>query len=71
MAESYQDDNYGVWDNMDSSNPDYEDQVRFYEHVQSVSVKKECRVCGREVILRPDYDMCNTCADEEEKGFGY
>lgn len=62
----YYDDNYGHWHDMDDP-----DMRAFYREVQRNSVWKKCRVCGRRVKLRRDYDMCNSCADAQEKGLDY
>lgn len=63
---TYYDDNFGHWDGMDD--PDMRD---FYHKVQKESVWKICRQCNRKVKLRPDYDLCNSCADFNEKTGGY
>lgn len=60
---SYYDDNFGHWDGMDDP-----DMIDFYNKVQKESVEKTCRGCGRKVMLRPDYDICNGCADILERG---
>lgn len=62
----YYDDNFGHWDGMDDP-----DMVDFYHQVQRESVWKTCRQCGRKVKLRPDYAICNSCADFNEKTGGY
>ncbi len=62
---NYYDDNFGFWDDMDDP-----DMVRFYKQVQRESIEKECRDCGRLVRLRPDYSICNSCADRRERGWG-
>lgn len=60
----YYDDNFGAWEDMD------EPEVRqFYRKVQRESVWKVCRQCGRRVKLRKEYDLCNSCADANEKGY--
>ena len=61
----YYDDNFGWYDIED------EDDVRFYHQVQRESVEKVCVDCGRTVMLRPDYECCNSCADRRERGWGY
>ena len=65
MAEYY-DDNYGHWDDMDDP-----DMVEFYHQTQRESVWKNCRRCGRKVKIRPDYAICNSCADAIERGMDY
>ena len=65
MAEYY-DDNFGHWEDMDD--PDMQD---FYHQVQRQSVEKECDRCGRTVRLRPEYAICNSCADAIERGMDY
>jgi hypothetical protein len=59
----YYDDNYGHWNNMDDP-----EMRRFYKKVQRESVWKKCRQCGREVKLRKDYYLCNSCAEILESG---
>jgi hypothetical protein len=63
---SYYDDNFGSWEGMDDP-----DMVEFYNQVQEESVEKTCTDCGRTVRLRPDYVICNTCADKRERGLAY
>lgn len=63
---TYYDDNFGFWDDMDDP-----DMVDFYHEVQRESVEKECAGCGRTVKLRPDYDVCNSCADKRERGWDF
>lgn len=58
---TYYDDNYGYWHDMDEP-----EMVEFYHQVQRESVDKVCERCGREVRLRRDYSICNSCADEME-----
>lgn len=64
MTAAY-DDNFGWWEDMDD--PDMEE---FYHQVQQESVEKVCQDCGQRVRLRPDYVICNSCADARERG-GY
>jgi len=63
---TYSDDNFGTWHDMDD--PDTQD---FYRQVQRESIWKVCKQCGRRVKLRPDYAICNSCADQLERGGGY
>jgi len=63
MPRIYHDDNFGVYDMED------EGDLEFYEMVQRESVWKICRGCEQRVKLRPDYDICNSCADKVEMGF--
>ena len=63
---SYYDDNFGHWDDMDDP-----DMIRFYHQVQRESVWKTCRQCEQRVKLRPNYDLCNSCADFNERTGGY
>ena len=58
----YYDDNFGHWEIHD------EDDLEFYRQVQSESVLKRCKGCGVMVKLRPDYYICNSCADTLERG---
>lgn len=62
MSATYHDDNFGCYDIRD------EDDLDFYNQVQRESVKKYCRGCGRAVRLRPDYAICNSCAEKAERG---
>lgn len=62
----YYDDNFGFWENMDDP-----DMQEFYHQVQKESVLKTCEKCGRKVKLRPDYAICNSCADKMERGYDY
>jgi len=64
---TYYDDNFGFWENMDG--PDGEDNREFYKQVQRESVWKKCTSCGRRVRIRPDYAICNSCADKRERGY--
>jgi hypothetical protein len=59
------DDNFGAYD------IDCEEDIEFYHQVQAESVEKVCGDCGRTVMLRPDYAICNSCADRRERGWGY
>lgn len=61
----YYDDNFGWWDDERMEDPD---AVEFYMQVQRESVEKECECCGRTVRLRPDYTICNHCAEILERG---
>ena len=63
---TYYDDNFGHWEDMDD-----QDKIDFYHRVQKESVWKKCRRCGRKVKIRPDYAICNTCADALESGLDY
>ena len=63
MPRTYYDDNYGHWDNMDDP-----DMVEFYHKTQAESVWKKCQNCGKEVHIRRDYCICNSCADRMERG---
>jgi len=63
---TYYDDNFGEWEDTDDP-----DVVEFYEQVQRESVEKECADCGRVVMLRPQYGICNSCAEKHENGLAY
>ena len=65
MAEYY-DDNFGHWDGMDDP-----DTQEFYRKVQKESVWKTCQKCSRRVKLRPEYGICNSCADAMERGMDF
>ena len=58
----YYDDNFGEYDIQD------EEDLEFYHRVQQESVEKVCECCGRTVRLRPDYGICNSCAEILERG---
>lgn len=60
---SYYDDNFGMWDIRD------EDDEDFYREVSRRSVEKRCVMCGRKVRLMPQYDKCNSCAEQIERGW--
>jgi hypothetical protein len=62
---SYYDDNFGHWEIED------DEDVEFYHQVQKESVRKKCQGCGRMVKIKPDYALCNSCADKAEKGWDY
>jgi len=61
----YYDDNFGEWD------IEGEDDIRFYFQVQEENVLKTCVICGREVMLRPEYDKCNSCMEQMERMGGW
>jgi rRNA maturation endonuclease Nob1 len=60
---TYVDDNFGTYE-IES-----EEDIEFYHQVQKESVWKTCQGCGRRVKLRPDYGICNSCADKAERGW--
>lgn len=62
---TYFDDNFGCYEIRD------EEDVEFYHQMQRVSVLKTCKGCGRKVRLKPDYAICNSCADRAEHGLEY
>ena len=68
---SYHDDNYGAWEGMEPSHPDYEDNLEFYRQTQATNIEKECVICGCMVMIQPQYDKCGSCADAIEQGRGY
>jgi hypothetical protein len=61
---TYYDDNFGHYE-IES-----EEDVGFYHQMQAASVWKKCADCGRKVKIKPDYAICNSCADRQERG-GY
>ena len=61
---NYYDDNFGCWEDMDDP-----DMIEFYYKMQGENVKKECQDCGRMVNIRPEYAICNSCADKREQGW--
>lgn len=63
---NYYDDNFGNWECMDDP-----DQQEFYEWVQRASVEKKCSICGRMVMILPQYDKCDACARRIEQGMDY
>jgi len=63
----FYDDNFGHWEDMNG--PDGEDNRAFYRQVQRESRWKKCKSCGARVKLRPDYSICNSCADAAERGW--
>ena len=65
--EDYYDDNFGHW-NMDD---DQEEQQAFYRKVQAESIWKVCSICDEKVKLRAEYDKCNSCMDNLERGGMY
>ena len=60
---SHYDDNYGWYEGMDA--PVMQSLAR---QVAKESVWKVCRQCKNRVKLRPDYDLCNSCAENMERG---
>ncbi|MGE3487284.1 MAG: hypothetical protein AB7L09_21410 [Nitrospira sp.] len=60
MPRTYYDDNFGHYDIED------EGDVEFYNHMQSVSVRKKCAGCGHMVKIHPDYAYCNGCVETLE-----
>ena len=62
---TYYDDNFGHYE-IES-----DEDVEFYHRVQRESVWKKCDRCGREVKLRRDYSICNSCADAVESGMDW
>ena len=65
MPRSYYDDNFGFY-NIES-----EEDIEFYHEMQRQSVWKKCQGCGRKVKLKPDYGICNSCAERAERGGDY
>ncbi len=63
---TYYDDNFGTWDNMDDS-----EMVSFYHQCQKTNVTKVCKRCERTVRIQPQYSICNSCADDIERGLDY
>jgi len=58
----YYDDNFGQYDIRD------DDDVAFYHQVQAESRLTRCSLCHKEFMLRPNYSICNNCADSIERG---
>ena len=61
--ESYYDDNFGHWEDMD------EDAIAYYHHVQDTNVEKKCNRCGQMVKIQPPYAICDYCATRIDQGF--
>ena len=61
--DSFHDDNFGEWHDMDD-----EDMVAFYHKTQATNVEKICVDCGQKVMIQPDYECCNSCANLRERG---
>ena len=61
----YYDDNFGCWDIED------EETREFYFFAQNRSVEKECSICGEIVRILPQYDKCNSCCENIERGIEY
>ena len=59
---TYIDDNFGTYE-IES-----EEDIEWYHQVQEESVWKICKACTRKVKLRPDYGICNFCAEILERG---
>jgi hypothetical protein len=38
-----------------------EEDLEWYNHVQSMSVEKTCKVCKKKVMLLPKYVTCDSC----------
>ena len=65
---SYDDDNYGHWDELTSE----EDETKEYQRkVREESVKKECAMCGQTVYLMPHYNKCDSCCRKLEAGYQF
>jgi rRNA maturation endonuclease Nob1 len=62
MPRTYIDDNYGQYD-IES-----QEDVDFYFETQQKSVLKKCKGCGRKVKIKPEYALCNSCAEKLERG---
>ena len=60
---TYWDENYGQW-TIESP-----EDIAHYRKVQKESRRKRCQGCARMVRLRPDYALCNACADRQERGW--
>lgn len=69
MSEYY-DDNFGHWD-MSGNSEDVAEKKAFYRQVQRDSVWVVCRCCGNRVKLKRGYNLCNSCADAQERGVQY
>jgi hypothetical protein len=66
---NYYDDNYGDYECGYDDDP--EEVAEFYRQTQAASVWKKCKRCGRRVHIRADYAICNSCADQLERGYDY
>ena len=63
------DDNFGYW--AMEPGDDEKEMQDFYEHVQNISVEKECRGCLEIVRIMPQYGYCNSCATQRERGWDF
>jgi len=63
------DDNFGTWEIDPGDDP--EEMEKFYDHVQNISVEKECRGCLEIVRIMPQYGYCNSCATQRERGWDF
>lgn len=62
---TYIDDNFGQWNEERMEDPD---AIAFYHQVQAESVWKRCQGCGLLKKLRPQYGICDRCANKIEQG---
>jgi Zn finger protein HypA/HybF involved in hydrogenase expression len=56
---------------MSGSDEDVAEKKAFYHSVQRNSHWINCRCCGKRVKLKKDYNLCNSCADAQERGYQY
>lgn len=65
---SWHSDDYGMWEGMDPSHPDYEENIEFYRDRARTAVAKHCMGCGQLVRIQPEYALCYKCADTIDRG---
>ena len=65
---SYDDSNFGEWDEQTAEEQETKD---FQRHVREESIKKECTMCGQTVYLLPHYNKCDSCCRQLESGYQY
>ena len=58
---TYYDDNFGHY-NIES-----EEDIEFYHEVQKDSFRTICRQCDGVFMLKRGYNLCNGCADANER----
>jgi hypothetical protein len=56
-----EDDNFGNYEEEENSD--------FYKRIQRESIWKICSICDEKVKLRKEYNKCNSCMEDIERGF--
>jgi len=62
---SYEDDNFGEWEETWEEDGTKE----FQRQVREESIEKKCSMCGNKVYLLPHYDKCDSCCRKLESGY--